>query len=1202
MPTYFQKPENALKRANEFIDVGKSSRALDVLYDVIKSKKHRTWQKGIHEGIMEEYLRLCVELKKSHIAKEGLYQYKNICQQVNIKSLEDVVRKYLALAEKKTEEAKAESHQAVVDIDDLDNALQSPESLLLSAVSGEDTQDRTDRAILTPWVKFLWESYRQCLDLLRNNSSVEKLYQDIAQQAFKFCLNYSRKTEFRKLCDNLRTHLGHIHKHQHQQRAINLNNPESQAMHLETRLVQLESAIQMELWQEAYKAIEDVNGFILLSKKPPKPSLMANYYQKLALVFKKAGNHLFHACALARLLQLSKEQKKNLSSEEAQKLASRVLCATLSIPIPPSRNQMANLLDFDETALEKERRLASLLNLQNPPTRQSLVNDLVKTGIVQSVNPQLSNLYRWLEVEFHPLKLSSRVANSLEFIEKNPDLSQYTTAIQEITITRLLKQVSQVYQTIEFSRLAALAPFVSEFQLEKVIVHEIKNLELQVRIDHQSRSLSFGTDLAVSQKEDAPEGPSIQAMPSEQIRSQLTNMASALQKAINVIKPTDGDQETEDLRAHIVKNYRSSAKTDHTRILQRRHIIEERKEELENINTERERLEYEKIREAQQEQIAAEEARLLKEADMRAAMKKQEEHDEIKRKHAKERLEQLKKSDVGASAFKDLSEQELAELDADEIMAKQVEQLEKEKKELQERLKAQERKVDHFARAKRVEEIPLLLKKFDEDREEMKNFWYREEEERITQAKSEREYAIANRERLKRMETDKNAFMNKLKEARQSVYKENVKAFNKRLAEERKRRLEERKQTRKDERRQRYIQEKEEEAQRIRDEKLKREREEKERLEQEQRELEEAAYRDKLAKLEEQAEKQRKREQEIEERNRAREEAQKSRPRQGEDRWGRDGDRDRDRDRDDRGRDEEDGSPRRGAWKPPAKEGGGWRERQKQKEDSWKSPREKEVPEDRGESTWRSRMPARDIREEYRKQSPEPPRDQDEEPPRRRELSPPQRGGDRFRDDRGPSPRGRDNRDTWRRGGDDRRGGPAPRDDDRGSDRWRRGGDDEPRGGGGGWRDRRGGDDDRRDDRGGDDRGGWRGRGGDDRGMDRGGGGGGRWGRDDDRRDDRDSRPRGDDGGRWRAGGGGGGGGGWRDRERERDSRPPPRDDREDRWRRDDPPRDRDSRREPEGGWRRGGDDRPPPRTSERPPPRDGGGPEDDGWTTVKTK
>lgn len=67
----------------EFIDVGKKQRALDALYDVIKSKKHRTWQK-IHEQIMAKYLELCVDLRKSHIAKEGLYQYKIICQQVNI--------------------------------------------------------------------------------------------------------------------------------------------------------------------------------------------------------------------------------------------------------------------------------------------------------------------------------------------------------------------------------------------------------------------------------------------------------------------------------------------------------------------------------------------------------------------------------------------------------------------------------------------------------------------------------------------------------------------------------------------------------------------------------------------------------------------------------------------------------------------------------------------------------------------------------------------------------------------------------------------------------------------------------------------------------------------------------------------------------------------------------------------------------------
>lgn len=67
-------------------------------------------------------------------------------------------------------------------------------SVLLSAVSGEDTQDRTDRLLLTPWVKFLWESYRQCLDLLRNNSKVERLYHDIAQQGDVVFHLFSRPT------------------------------------------------------------------------------------------------------------------------------------------------------------------------------------------------------------------------------------------------------------------------------------------------------------------------------------------------------------------------------------------------------------------------------------------------------------------------------------------------------------------------------------------------------------------------------------------------------------------------------------------------------------------------------------------------------------------------------------------------------------------------------------------------------------------------------------------------------------------------------------------------------------------------------------------------------------------------------------------------------------------------------------------------
>lgn len=55
-------------------------------------------------------------------------------------------------------------------------------SLLLSVVSGEGTKERTDRVVLTPWVKFLWESYRNMLELLKNNNTVLRIYADVAKE------------------------------------------------------------------------------------------------------------------------------------------------------------------------------------------------------------------------------------------------------------------------------------------------------------------------------------------------------------------------------------------------------------------------------------------------------------------------------------------------------------------------------------------------------------------------------------------------------------------------------------------------------------------------------------------------------------------------------------------------------------------------------------------------------------------------------------------------------------------------------------------------------------------------------------------------------------------------------------------------------------------------------------------------------------
>uniref|UniRef100_A0A665TV24 Eukaryotic translation initiation factor 3 subunit A n=1 Tax=Echeneis naucrates TaxID=173247 RepID=A0A665TV24_ECHNA len=1168
MPAYFQRPENALKRANEFLEVGKKQPALDVLYDVIKSKKHRTWQK-IHEPIMLKYLELCVDLRKSHLAKEGLYQYKNICQQVNIKSLEDVVRAYLKLAEEKTETAKEESQQMVLDIEDLDN-IQTPESVLLSAVSGEDTQDRTDRLLLTPWVKFLWESYRQCLDLLRNNSKVERLYHDIAQQAFKFCLQYTRKAEFRKLCDNLRMHLGQIQRHHNQSTAINLNNPESQSMHLETRLVQLDSAISMELWQEAFKAVEDIHGLFALSKKPPKPQLMANYYNKVSTVFWKSGNALFHACTLHRLYHLSREMRKNLTQDEMQRMSTRVLLATLSIPITPERTDIARLLDMDGIIVEKHRRLATLLGLQSPPTRQSLINDMVRFNLLQYVVPDVKELYNWLEVDFHPLKLSGRVTKVLNWVrdqaEKEADLQQYVPHLQSNTILRLLQQVAQIYQSIEFSRLASLVPFVDAFQLERSIVDAARHCDLQVRIDHTSRTLSFGSDLNYSTKEDSPVGPFLQNMPSEQIRNQLTAMSASLAKAIQIIKPASNLQERDEQNQQAIAAYLKNARKDHQRILARRQTIEERKERLESLNIQREKEELEQ-REAEMQKVRkAEEERLRLEAKEREKERIMQEHEQIKKKTVRERLEQIKKTELGAKAFKDIDIEDLEELDPDFIMAKQVEQLEKEKKELQERLKNQEKKIDYFERAKRLEEIPLIKKAYEEQRIKDMELWELQEEERISNMQVEREKALEHKKRMSRMMEDKENFLSKITAARSFIYEEKLKAFQERLVEERKKRLEERKRQRKEDRRNAFYRQKEEEAQRIHEEQLKKEREERERLEQEQREEEEREYQERLRKLEEQERKQRARQQEIEERERRRDEERRGAPEERTKDWG-------------------------------EKEEGGWRKRTEGGDSEWR----RSVPDRRGEGLRRGgddRGPRRGFDDDRG-----PRRGGDDDRPPRRGMDddrPPRRGFDDDRPRRGfdddrprrgfdddrprrgfddDRPRRGFDDDRPRRGFDDDRGPRRGMDDSRGS---RRGADDD-------WGPRRGGEDDRgarrgMDDgprRGGDDAKPWKplGRPGtpvanqlsdehmfleESWGPPRGGG----LDDGDDGEDERprDRRPQREEGGTWRRGGGEEGGSSWRDSRRE--------DDREDR-------RDRDDRRS-DRRERESRDDR-----EHRAPPRD---------------
>lgn len=211
-PSSLPSPLPLFPTPPEFIVVGNKESGLEVLNDVIRSKKHRSGWTQDHERIMLLYTELCIDLQRSAYAKDGLYQYRNICKETSLNSFEKVIKSFLKLAEARAAEAREQSEAAatsLLEIEDLDY-MQTPErwgllhlsmpglplpfpslpsltlsspppSLLLSTVSGEGAKERTDRVLLMPWVKFLWESYRNMLELLKNNNTVESIYADVAK-------------------------------------------------------------------------------------------------------------------------------------------------------------------------------------------------------------------------------------------------------------------------------------------------------------------------------------------------------------------------------------------------------------------------------------------------------------------------------------------------------------------------------------------------------------------------------------------------------------------------------------------------------------------------------------------------------------------------------------------------------------------------------------------------------------------------------------------------------------------------------------------------------------------------------------------------------------------------------------------------------------------------------------------------------------
>lgn len=87
--------------------------------------------------------------------------------------------------------------------------------------------------------------------------------------------------------------------------------------------------------------------------------------------------------------------------------------------------------------------LSSLLRLPVAPTRAGILKEIARLNLNELASESAQALYRFIEIDFNPLRIASKVQISLEEIAdlNKPEYNQYSDSIKLAVATKVLKQV-----------------------------------------------------------------------------------------------------------------------------------------------------------------------------------------------------------------------------------------------------------------------------------------------------------------------------------------------------------------------------------------------------------------------------------------------------------------------------------------------------------------------------------------------------------------------------------------------------------------------------------------------------------------------------------------------------------------------------------------------------------------------------------------
>lgn len=816
------KPENVLRRAEDFLALDQPEKALDHLHQFIVHKRTRTLDHANAQliDVLRLFIDIAVGRRDFHIIKDALHQFKKgaVTTASGIEALEVVVKYLLTTANSKLAQAQTDASDALEianvqsvadaaeakrafrpsasaddeddedDIEELEEPVDeevvfnvSPETMLLSAVSTDNAAERSNKEFFLPWLKFIWEAYRTVIDLLKNNNQLEVPYCFVVGEVFKFCQTYHRQQEFKKFCEILRTHLlavvkpGYVPPIENPD-AVNISRGDTLQRLLETRFLQLNTAVNLELWKESFKSVEDVQNLMKYSKKSPRPASLVTYYTNLAKIFQISDNLLFDAAARLKLLNLL-IQNPNVKKEDLKETASLQLIASLVIPLQANgTNQDVSIFGFNDIIdvdffSRKNNKLASLLNLKENPTKEALVASPV---IFQHADADLVALYKLIEgAAINPLTFKSEAEALLTKISDNALYAPYLDSLETVIVQKVVIALAAAFETVNLDfilRLVSLESFkVQEFDLEDMLL----NIEHTGLLPNHYLEIDFELGVVVFV-------PKVENSEFTTLEDVMTALDQSI-KQINV-------KETEDAQLELLANLARKANEE----------FESEVEELEKRFQELKQREKELKALKEQDDDESKRLRVQELQEEKRLEKERLENDEAKREEERQRkqreriqLDQLKKlmEEVNEKGVIKLTWEEAKKMTTEQIKKMQIDQLDQDRKAMLDKLDATAKRVDYLERAQREAELPLLQAEADKvldvqkaEYEEMKNTL-------IEKAKAEHAANLKVKERLSKFVDDYNEILKSTKNAAYEKYQQDKADAQAKLEEAKKARI-----------------------------------------------------------------------------------------------------------------------------------------------------------------------------------------------------------------------------------------------------------------------------------------------------------------------------------------------------------------------------------------------------------------------------